>query len=119
MKHDDKLAPEVLAEVVEAFASWEAEGLGTCPEIQFTNYPDAWADIGRVLGVTATAAHATVCDALLSMGEALRQAEGNLARLAADMHKDADERTSTESAVCYCSTPPHSGEDHYKEGMTT
>jgi len=46
-------------------------------------------------------------------------AEGNLARLAADMHKDADERTSTESAVCYCSTPPHSGEDHYKEGMTT
>jgi hypothetical protein len=36
------------------FTAWEAEGLGTCPEIGCTNYPDAWAELGRVLGVEAT-----------------------------------------------------------------
>ena len=51
---DGALALRQLSDAREMFTAWEAEGLGTCPEIGCTNYPDAWAELGRVLGVEAT-----------------------------------------------------------------
>ena len=40
---------ERLHEIQEAHTAWESEGLGTCPEIQHTNYPDAWEDLGKII----------------------------------------------------------------------
>lgn len=35
------------AELIETIQAWNEEGLGTCPEIGYTNYPDAWADVSK------------------------------------------------------------------------
>lgn len=38
-----------VAEVRDEYEAWNTEGLGTCPELNMTNYPDAWAGVGCAL----------------------------------------------------------------------
>lgn len=46
-----KKAEALLDTVRECYSAWNIEGLGYVPEIEYTNYPDAWRDIGAALAV--------------------------------------------------------------------